>query len=277
MGEVYYCGCDIGSTYSKAIILDADGKIVGQSLIRTGIDPEQTSRDTIGAAMKGLPGIKDISEFAYLVGTGYGRNEVPFADENVSEISCHAMGVHTVDPAVRTIVDVGGQDVKGISVDVDGTVRDFVMNDKCAAGTGRFYEGICRLLNVDMPGISELSAKATNVCQITSQCTVFAESEIISLLAHKFPSADVCAGIQHSVAKRCLTFLKGVGIVEKITMTGGCAKNKGLIKALEEIGHIKITPLSIDPQLMGCLGAATIARRKGMYLAQNKSGANGAA
>jgi predicted CoA-substrate-specific enzyme activase len=144
------------------------------------------------------------------------------------------------------------------------------MNDKCAAGTGRFYEGICRLLNVDMPGISELSAKAANVCQITSQCTVFAESEIISLLAHKFPPADVAAGIQHSVAKRCLTFLKGVGIIEKVTMTGGCAKNKGLIMALEELGHIKITPLSIDPQLMGCLGAATIARRKGMYLAQNK-------
>ena len=267
--SVYYGGCDVGSTYGKAVILK-DGQIAATAIVRSEIDPDLTAKMVLEQAIAQVDGLKSISDLNYLIGTGYGRNQIPFANENVSEISCHAYGVFTLDPTVKTIVDIGGQDVKGISIGDDGSVKEFVMNDKCAAGTGRFYEGICRLLNVDMPGISELSAKAANVCQITSQCTVFAESEIISLLAHKMPPADVAAGIQHSVAKRCLTFLKGVGIVEKVTMTGGCAKNKGLIMALEELGHIKITPLSIDPQLMGCLGAATIARRKGMYLAQNK-------
>lgn len=262
MGKIYYCGCDVGSTYTKAVILDENREIVGSSNIRTQIDPEVTSRAAIDEAISQVKGLNDYSQFDYLVGTGYGRNEVPFANENISEISCHAMGVYTCDPEIRTIVDIGGQDVKGIGIEKDGSVREFGMNDKCAAGTGRFYEAMSRSLEIDITEFSDLSLKAKKVIPITSQCSVFAETEVISLLAQKNTPADIAAGIQLAVAKRCFTMLKRVGVVEKITVTGGCAHNKGLIKALGKILRVKITELDTDPQLMGALGAAVFAQRK---------------
>lgn len=262
MIKSYYCGCDVGSTYTKALILDENGEIAGSSNIRTQIDPEVTSRAAIDQAMSQIDGLNDYSQFAYMVGTGYGRNEVPFANENISEISCHAMGVYTCDPEIRTIVDIGGQDVKGIGVENDGSVREFGMNDKCAAGTGRFYEAMSRSLEIDITEFSDLSLKAKKVIPITSQCSVFAETEVISLLAQKNTPADIAAGIQVAVAKRCFTMLKRVGVVEKVTVTGGCAHNKGLLQALEKILRVKITELDIDPQLMGALGAAVFAQRK---------------
>ncbi len=262
MSKTYYCGCDVGSTYTKAVILDENGEVVGTANIRTKIDPEETSREAIDVAMAGIDGLNNYSQLAYLVGTGYGRNEVPFANENISEISCHAMGVFTCDPEIHTIVDIGGQDVKGIGVDADGSVKEFGMNDKCAAGTGRFFEAMSRSFEVDITEFSDLSLKATRVIPITSQCSVFAETEVISLLAQKHNPADIAAGIQMAVAKRCFTMLKRVGMVEKLTVTGGCAKNRGLIQALEKLLRVKIATLSLDPQLMGALGAAVFARRK---------------
>ena len=154
----------------------------------------------------------------YLVGTGYGRNEVPFANENISEISCHAMGVHHVHPKVRTIVDIGGQDVKGISLNGSGSVQEFAMNDKCAAGTGRFYEAMSRVFRLELDEFSNLALKAKNEVSVTSQCSVFAESEVISLLARKISPEDIAAGIQASVAKRCFTLLKRVGINKEVTL-----------------------------------------------------------
>ena len=258
------CGCDVGSTYGKAVIMDLDGNVLGSSIVRSKIDPEETSKLAIAEAIKGIEESSNMSDFAYLVGTGYGRNRVPFANENISEISCHAMGVHITNPSIRTIVDIGGQDLKGISVDADGSVKHFAMNDKCAAGTGRFFESMARAFEVDLSEFSEMSLQAKTIIPITSQCSVFAETEVISLVAQKKNPADIAAGIQASVAKRCFTLLKSAGVEREVTMTGGCAKNRGLKLALEKVLKFDVVDLSTDPQLMGALGACEFARKKAL-------------
>ncbi len=260
----FFCGCDVGSTYGKCVIIDKDGKIVSSSIVRSKINPTQTANLAIEEAIKnGNLNIKT-DGFKYLVGTGYGRNKVPFADENISEISCHAMGVYVTNPEVTGIIDIGGQDVKGIAIDKDGTVKNFAMNDKCAAGTGKFYETMANAFELTLEEFSELSLSAKNVIPVTAQCAVFAESEVISLVGDGKPREEIAAGIQMSVAKRCFVMAKKAGTNGKITMTGGCAKNIGLKKAIEEVLKITVVPLTTDPQLMGALGAAEYARQKGM-------------
>lgn len=260
----YFCGCDVGSTYGKCVIIDENGEIVGNSTVRSKMDPETTSKEIIKEAMKTCSGIDKIEDFAYLIGTGYGRNKVPFADENISEISCHAMGVYVTDPKIRTIIDIGGQDIKGISIDTDGTVRNFAMNDKCAAGTGKFFEAMARAFEMSLDDFSQLSLTTDKIIPITSQCSVFAESEVISLVGERKPKNEIAAGIQMSVAKRCFVMCKKAGMEEEFTLTGGCAKNTGLKKAIEKVLKVKITDLKTDPQLMGALGAAEYARQKGL-------------
>ena len=191
----YFGGCDVGSTYTKEVLAKV--------------------------------GLKSSKELEYLIGTGYGRNKVPFADENISEISCHAMGVHVTDPSVKAIIDIGGQDVKGISIDTDGTVKNFAMNDKCAAGTGRFFEAMARSFELSLPEFSKLSLTAKNVIPITAQCTVFAESEVITLVGEGKATDEIAAGIEMAVAKRCFVMAKKAGATDSITLTGGCAKNDG--------------------------------------------------
>ena len=225
----YFGGCDVGSTYTKAVILDENGKMCADTTIRSKINAEQSAI----AAMQEVcdkVGLKDSKELAYLIGTGYGRNKVPFADENISEISCHAMGVHVTNPEVRAIIDIGGQDVKGISIDTDGTVKSFAMN----------------------------------VIPITAQCTVFAESEVITLVGEGKPTDEIAAGIEMAVAKRCFVMAKKAGATDSITLTGGCAKNAGLKQAIEHVLKFKVVELKTDPQLMGALGAAEYARQKGL-------------
>lgn len=258
----YYGGCDSGSTYTKCVIIDENGKMVANVTLRSRIQSVLSAREALNQAVEQVPDLKSVEDLAYLVGTGYGRNKVPFADENISEISCHAMGVHVTDPSVKAVIDIGGQDVKGISVDADGTVLNFAMNDKCAAGTGRFFEAMARAFEMDLTEFSRLSLKAKNVIPITSQCTVFAESEVISLVGEGKPMEEIAAGIQLSVAKRCFVMAKNAGAVEHVALTGGCAKNDGLKAAIEKVLKLKVVELSIDPQLMGALGAAEYARRK---------------
>ncbi len=257
----YYAGCDIGSTTGKAVIIGDNG-IVGQSIVLREIDPEETALIALKEAMKSVPQLASHKEMAYLVGTGYGRSEISFAQENISEISCHAMGAHHCDPSIQTIVDIGGQDVKGIALGDDGTVKEFVMNDKCAAGTGRFFEAMSRIFRMELQEFSELSLKSKKSIPVTAQCSVFAESEVISLLARKNPPEDIAAGVQGAVAKRCFVLLKRVGIRPKVTITGGCAKNRGLVKELEKVLNVGIAPLPVDPQIIGALGAAVYARKK---------------
>lgn len=260
----YFGGCDAGSTYTKCVILDETGKLVAQVTNRSRINPVLSAQVSIDEAVGQVPDLKAAEELTYLVGTGYGRNKVPFADENISEISCHAMGVHVVNPAVRAVIDIGGQDVKGIAIDTDGTVRDFAMNDKCAAGTGRFFETMANAFEMPLSEFSKLSLSAKNVIPITAQCTVFAESEVISLVGEGKPMEEIAAGIEMSVAKRCFVMAKKAGAADSVALTGGCAKNDGLKDAIEKVLKLKVIDLDIDPQLMGALGAAEFARQKGM-------------
>lgn len=259
----YFGGCDVGSTYTKCVILDENGKIAADCTIRSKINSQESARIALETAIAKVDGIDSPEELAYLIGTGYGRNKVPFADENISEISCHAMGVHVTDPNVKAIIDIGGQDVKGIAIDKDGTVKNFAMNDKCAAGTGRFYEAMAHAFEMSLPEFSELSLRAKNVIPITAQCTVFAESEVITLVGEGKPMEEIAAGIQMAVAKRCFVMAKKAGATDSITLTGGCAKNKGLKAAIEHVLKLKVIDLKTDPQLMGALGAAEYARQKG--------------
>ena len=259
----YFGGCDVGSTYTKAVILDENGKICADTTIKSKINSEVSAKLAMEEVLNKV-GLKSSEELSYLIGTGYGRNKVPFADENISEISCHAMGVHITDPGVKAIIDIGGQDVKGISGDTDGTVKNFAMNDKCAAGTGRFYEAMARSFEMSLPEFSNLSLTAKNVIPITAQCTVFAESEVITLVGENKPMDEIAAGIQMAVAKRCFVMAKKAGAVDSITLTGGCAKNAGLKQAIERVLKLKVIDLKTDPQLMGALGAAEYARQKGL-------------
>lgn len=259
----YFGGCDAGSTYTKCVIIDENGKILAAVTKRSRINPVLSAKDALDEAVSQVDGLNSAEELTYLIGTGYGRNKVPFADENISEISCHAMGVHVTAPSVKAIIDIGGQDVKGIAIDTDGTVLNFAMNDKCAAGTGRFFESMARAFEMSLDEFSNLSLTAKNVIPITAQCAVFAESEVISLVGEGKPMEEIAAGIQLSVAKRCFVMAKKAGAADSVTLTGGCAKNEGLKKAIEKVLKINVVDLPTDPQLMGALGAAEYARQKG--------------
>lgn len=259
----YFGGCDAGSTYTKCVIIDENGKIASAVTKRSRINPVLSAKDALDEAVSQVDGLNSAEELTYLIGTGYGRNKVPFADENISEISCHAMGVHVTDPSVKAIIDIGGQDVKGIAIDTDGTVLNFAMNDKCAAGTGRFFESMARAFEMSLDEFSNLSLTAKNVIPITAQCAVFAESEVISLVGEGKPMEEIAAGIQLSVAKRCFVMAKKAGAADSVTLTGGCAKNEGLKKAIEKVLKINVVDLPTDPQIMGALGAAEYARQKG--------------
>ncbi len=261
----YFAGCDVGSTYTKAVILDENGKIVASTIQRSKINAEQSSVQAVENCISQIDGIFKPEDLSYIVGTGYGRNRVPFAHENVSEISCHAMGVHVTNPEVKAIIDIGGQDVKGIAVAPDGTVKNFAMNDKCAAGTGRFYEAMAHSFEMTLEEFSVLSLKAKNAIPVTAQCTVFAESEVIALVGEGKAPEEIAAGIQMAVAKRCFIMAKKAGAINSITLTGGCAKNEGLKKAIEKVLKTKVIELAVDPQLMGALGAAEFARKKGGF------------
>ena len=259
----YFGGCDAGSTYTKCVIIDENGKIAAAVTKRSRINPVLSAKDALDEAVSQVDGLNSAEELTYLIGTGYGRNKVPFADENISEISCHAMGVHVTAPSVKAIIDIGGQDVKGIAIDTDGTVLNFAMNDKCAAGTGRFFESMARAFEMSLDEFSNLSLTAKNVIPITAQCAVFAESEVISLVGEGKPMEEIAAGIQLSVAKRCFVMAKKAGAADSVTLTGGCAKNEGLKKAIEKVLKINVVDLPTDPQLMGALGAAEYSRQKG--------------
>ncbi|MEG1017734.1 MAG: acyl-CoA dehydratase activase, partial [Oscillospiraceae bacterium] len=240
------------------------GKIVADTTLRSKINSEESAKLALSETVAKVPTLKSAKDLSYLIGTGYGRNKVPFADENISEISCHAMGVHVTNPTVKAIIDIGGQDVKGISIDTDGTVKNFAMNDKCAAGTGRFYESMAHAFELSLEEFSKLSLTAKDIIPITAQCTVFAESEVITLVGEGKPRDEIAAGLQLAVAKRCFVMAKKAGATDSITLTGGCAKNDGLKKAIEKVLKLKVVELKTDPQLMGALGAAEFARQKGM-------------
>jgi len=247
-------GIDIGSITAKAAVLE-DGAILATRVGFTGYNAEQAGRAIYDAILAdlGLTG-KDIDR---VVSTGYGRGAVKFADKAVTEIICHGAGAHFQDAGVRSVIDIGGQDSKVIALDGNGKVTDFVMNDKCAAGTGRFLEVMARALEVDLDSFGEFSLSAADVSRISSLCTVFAESEVISLIAKGEARANIIAGIHDAVAARVAALANRIGVRSPLMMTGGVAKNIGVVKALESrLGEIRVLP---SAQVNGAIGAAVLA------------------
>ena len=253
-------GIDIGSTTGKAVVI-MDDKIILGTIIPVTTKPEVTATMTIDSVIKnaGLSGIKDLE---YVVSTGYGRQKVDFANENISEISCHARGAYYVFPSVRTVIDLGGQDCKATSLNDKGGVSGFEMNERCAAGTGRFFQVMAAALACGLDGIGSTKNISKTPSNISSQCTVFAESEIISLINNDTPLPDIITGLNQSVAGRVSTLVRKVGARDDIVLSGGCSKNEGLVLALESIIGAKIKKLPIDPQFMGAIGAAVFAMGK---------------
>ena len=258
MDKIYTLGIDIGSTASKCVIL-ADGKeLVSKSLIPVGAGtsgPQRAISDVLENA-----GLKR-EDMGYVLATGYGRNSMlEIADQQMSELSCHARGASFLFPEVHTVIDIGGQDVKVLQIE-NGVMTNFVMNDKCAAGTGRFLDVMARVLEVKVEDLGTLGAQSTKNVSISSTCTVFAESEVISQLSLDTDKRDIINGIHHSVASRVAGLAHRVGVRDQVVMTGGVAQNTGVVKALEEeLGHIIYTsPLT---QYNGALGAALFAYQR---------------
>jgi len=249
-------GIDIGSRASKAVILK-DNRILSSYIGDTGAESVVTSKNTMAKTLEGT-GLK-LEDIDYIVATGYGRVLVPFANENISEISCHARGINFSFPTVRTILDMGGQDCKAISVDAEGKVTNFVMNDKCAGGTGRFLEMIADVLGLPLTAIGETALQSKSAIPFNTICAVFARSEAVAYLRKGTSKADILSGLNEAIAIRCLNLLKRVSIEKDFSISGGIAKNKGMVaKITEKLG---LTPLlAEDPQLAGCLGASLFAR-----------------
>ena len=258
-GPMYVMGIDSGSTSTNAVIMDQDRKIKAFSVVRTGaksgVSAERALNDVLEKA--GLTR-EDIS---WIVSTGYGRVSIEFADENVTEISCHGKGAHYFNPKIRTILDIGGQDSKAIRLNENGEVKDFVMNDKCAAGTGRFLEMIARTLEVSLDELGAIALTSQEKIEITSMCSVFAESEVISLIANNKEKADIADGVCHAIANKASGLLRRVGMEPEFMMTGGVAKNPGVVRAVEEKIGSKLY-ICEEPEIVGAAGAAVYALEK---------------
>jgi len=248
-------GVDIGAVSAKAVFL-MDGVIVAYEVLDTGSNIGQIADKVVKKVLDKAS--VDFNDLQRIVATGYGRISVPFADKRITEITCHARGVHDLIPEVRTIIDIGGQDSKGMRVDDAGNVVDFVMNDKCAAGTGRFLEVMAKALELKIDDLGPRSLESENPCCISSVCTVFAESEVVSLRAEGKSREDIIAGIHKSIASRIRAMMYQIGKEEPVVLTGGVAKNKGVVKALESEFKISIG-IPENPQITGALGAALIA------------------
>ncbi|MGC1120292.1 MAG: acyl-CoA dehydratase activase [Candidatus Methanofastidiosia archaeon] len=250
-----WCGIDIGAATAKLVLLE--NAVVVSIVVPSGFDTVKTADMLVEQGLK-KAGIlrKDIQ---CIVATGYGRSMVPMADKTVTEITCHARGAYHLDNQVRTIIDIGGQDSKGISLDTTGKVKDFVMNDKCAAGTGRFLEVMARALEVELNELGDLSLKSKEKVTISSTCTVFAESEVISYKNQGKKKEDIIAGVHEAIASRIYAMVHQIPIREKIMVTGGVALNRGMDRALERKVE-KEVEIPGDPQVVGALGAALLAK-----------------
>jgi predicted CoA-substrate-specific enzyme activase len=252
---VIVAGVDVGAATAKTVILDGN-KVLSFSIMPTGFSVAGAAETVTEEALQksGL----SLTQLEYVVSTGYGRRAVAFSNKVLTEIICHAAGVASIMPQAATIIDIGGQDSKVIGLD-DGNVNNFVMNDKCAAGTGRFLEVMARVLDVGLDEMGPLSLLGEAPCPVSSTCTVFAESEMVSLRAEGRSREDILAGIHKAMAHRIAIMGQSVGFKKEVVFTGGVAKNVGMKRALEdEIGQEILVPE--EPQIMGALGAAILAK-----------------
>jgi len=239
--------------------MDGDEKILSDKIVKSGFAYEETARSSLNDVLKQAG--RTIQDIDYVVSTGYGRRKVSFSDEEISEISCHARAGSWLFPEAQTVIDIGGQDSKVILIGEGGQVYNFVMNDKCAAGTGRFLEVMADALSVDLEEMGDLAFQSTKTVEVSSQCTVFAESEVISHFVAGYSRADIVAAIHRAIVRRIVAMVGALGKRERVTMTGGVTKNKGVTREIEK--NLDTTLLvSKEPQIAGALGAALIALSK---------------
>ncbi len=250
-------GVDIGSTASKAVVV-VDGAPAAEIVGPSSTNPARTARRIYDAALR-QAGVAE-GDVAFVVGTGYGRTQVPFATKNVSEITCHGRGAHFLRPETRTVIDIGGQDTKVIRIEDDGSLMDFAMNDKCAAGTGRFLEAMARSMELPLADMERHYFGDGDACTITSLCSVFAESEVINLINDGVPLPGIVKGLLHSLSARVSALVRRVGVEPALVMTGGVAKSDAVRQAVQQRLDAEILGFDgADPQIVGALGAALIA------------------
>jgi predicted CoA-substrate-specific enzyme activase len=253
---VIAAGVDVGSTATKAVLVDDNHRIIAKSLIKTGANVTKAAERVFAEVVKSA-GIEE-HDVLQVVGTGYGRYKVTFGHAQVTEISCHARGAAFLFPGTRVILDIGGQDTKAIRIAPGGDVEDFCMNDKCAAGTGRFLEAAAATMGLPLDDIGPLSLQYRQVIKVTNVCTVFVESEILAHLARGRSPADILRGVHLAIAGRSIALMRRVGMEPEITLTGGVSRNIGIVKALEERLERTLN-VGADAQFIGAIGAAMFA------------------
>jgi predicted CoA-substrate-specific enzyme activase len=252
----YAAGVDVGSTQTKAVLVDEDGKIVARALTDTGANVVQAAQTAFEQALESA-GLEE-REVEYVIGTGYGRYKVTFGNAQVTEISCHGRGAVHMFPGTRTVVDMGGQDTKAIRVSDDGEILDFCMNDKCAAGTGRFLGAASSALDIPLDELGPTALTGERPVKISTTCTVFAESEVLSWLGKGKKIQDILLGVHQSIAARSAGLLRRVGIEDQVTFTGGVAKNSAMVSTLRDRLGLELN-VSDESHFMGALGAALFA------------------
>ncbi|MBI5843893.1 MAG: 2-hydroxyglutaryl-CoA dehydratase [Deltaproteobacteria bacterium] len=252
-------GCDVGSLTAEAVIL-RDGKILSARIIPVRPTALESAETVMGEALK-LAGLAH-GDIALCCATGYGRFSIPFAKINLSEISCHGLGAFFAAPAIRTVIDIGGQDCKVLRVDENGLTQEFAMNDKCAAGTGRSLEILADAVGLDLTDLGRIAQKSKGPFSINNRCSIFMEEEVNFHIYRRKKTPDIAFAINQAVAKRVADLAGKVRLAPGFAITGGVAKNPSVVKQLEAILGIKFTPLSVDPQLVGALGAAVHAMRQ---------------
>lgn len=253
-----FAGLDIGSVSTETVFLDEKSNILSYVIVDTGSSSKKAAEKSMQLALDKIN--KTFNDITNLISTGYGRKIVPFKSDEISEISCHARGAHFLFPNTRTVIDIGGQDSKAISVDENGQAIDFNMNDKCAAGTGRFLEEMAKVLEVNIEKLGNLSLQSKKPVVISSMCTVFAESEVVSLIAEGCAREDIACGLHNAIVDRVLSLAYKVRLNNAVTLTGGVTKNIGVIEAMKnKLGNITVN-IPEEPQTVGALGAALLAK-----------------
>jgi predicted CoA-substrate-specific enzyme activase len=260
---LHFAGVDIGSTMTKVVLTDKAGNLLSFIKGPTGAEHRQLANEVMQQALEeaGL----HIGDISYIVATGYGRLNVPFADRQITELSCHARGVSSLFPKARTAIDIGGQDAKCLKID-NGRLASFVMNDKCAAGTGRFLEVTASALGIRLEDMGDISLKATKKIPISNLCTIFAQQEVVTLLSRGEELENILAGLHDALASRVAALARRLGIEPDLVLTGGVAKNIGMVKAMKESLGCEIF-VPEEPLLTGALGAAILAKETYMRAA----------